>query len=411
MSPEPGGRQMTAHRSPDPRQSPLHGIKVLDLSRFIAGPFCSMILGDMGADVIKVEGLKGEESRHVAPHWNQESIYTMTYNRNKRAITLDTRSQHAAEVLERLVAWADVIVENYRPGVLAAMGLAYETLRESHPGVIVTSVSGFGQTGPMKDRPLFDCIAQAVSGLMHLNARPDEGPVLGGFLAGDHLAGIYATLGTVLALYERRQSGLGQHVDVAVLDSLVSCLGPAVPAYAMTGKSVEPPGNRDVYTAPGNMFETTDGNVYIHAGTQPLFERLCTLLNRPELIHDPRFSSVQARVRNAAAAEDLVREAISGKTAREVDDYLGQAGIPVGVVAELPDVINNPQLVHREMMVLMDAAKGEVWLPGSPVKLSETPASFDRPPPTVSQHTEEVLMSDLGFSQHDFERLRAEGAI
>ena len=232
----------------------LDGVRVLDLSRFIAGPICAQILGDMGADVVKVERPGGEDARFQGPFLDGESLYPMAYNRNKASITLDTRHPDARPVLEALVAWADVLVENYRPGTLDAMGFGWERLHATYPRLVLASLSGFGQTGPLAHRPLFDPIAQAASGLMSLTGEPDGPPLLTGTYIADHVAGLYAALGTLVALVARGSTGQGQQVDVASLDALVSVLGTRPMAYAMLGERPTRRGSRDPYSAPANVF-------------------------------------------------------------------------------------------------------------------------------------------------------------
>ena len=233
---------------------PLEGIKVLDMARYIAGPFCSMMLGDMGADVVKVERPGGEDTRHLQPSRDGHSVYTMLYNRNKRAITINPRSDRGRELLVELAKWADVVVENYRPGTMEKMGLGYEQLHEINPRVILTSISGFGQTGPLRDRALFDAIGQAMAGVMSLTGSPDGPPTMTGTYTADHTTGLYAALGTVLALRERDRTGEGQHVDVALLDAMYSAIGVAASAYLNTGEVMGRTGNRDSLAAPGNTF-------------------------------------------------------------------------------------------------------------------------------------------------------------
>jgi crotonobetainyl-CoA:carnitine CoA-transferase CaiB-like acyl-CoA transferase len=234
-----------------PASGPLAGLKVLDLSRFISGPLCATLLAEMGADVIKVERPGGEDARQLGSAINGLSIYTLNYNRNKRAITLNTRSPQGRALLERLVGWADVVVENYRPGTMEEMGFGYERLEQIKPGVVLTSVSGFGQTGPYRERALFDFLAQAMSGLMSMNGRPEDPPLLTGIFIADCVAALYAAFGTVVALYERKASGKGQVVDIALLDSIFSCMGAAVPAYLMLGEMPIRSGPHDGVPDPG----------------------------------------------------------------------------------------------------------------------------------------------------------------
>ena len=386
------------------RQSPLAGIKVLDLSRFIAGPLCAMFLGDLGADVVKVETARGDENRGFEPQVNGKSVQTMAYNRNKRAFVTDPRSDAGRADLITLAKWADVVVENFRPGVIEAMGLGYEQISRDNPGVILTSVSGFGQEGPYRDRPLFDPIAQAMSGLMDLNATTDGSPKLTGTFFGDHLAGLYAALGTVAALAERGRSGRGQHVDVSVFDALFSVLGPGVPNYVLTGRVLPKTGNRDPYSAPASLFSAKDGEIYVHAGTQALFSRLCATIGRPELADDERFATVPARMTNIDAAEQLVADWVAERTCTEADEILTAAGIPCGVVADTGRVSRDPQIRFRDMIVQVADADGDpAAFLGNPIKFSATPVRYLLPPPKIGQHNDEVdqVIRELRQPQED----------
>jgi crotonobetainyl-CoA:carnitine CoA-transferase CaiB-like acyl-CoA transferase len=298
----------------------LDGIRVLDLSRFIAGPLCAQNLGDLGADVIKVEGLNGEDARANSPAVNGKALYTMLYNRNKRAITLNARATEGRALLRRLAEWADVIVENFRPGTLEKMGLDDDTLRAINPRVIVVSISGYGQSGPYRDRVLFDCIAQAMSGLMDMNAGPDGLPRLTKMFPADTLAATQATSAALAALFHRERTGEGQFVDISVLDSLVAALGSSLPASLMFDATPEHNGNRDDFNAPANAFPVSDGFVYLHAGTAAFWSRFCSeILGRPELISDERFGSTPARMQNVDQIERLVSDWTSERTGLEVE--------------------------------------------------------------------------------------------
>lgn len=390
---------------------PLQGVRVLDLSRFIAGPMCGMLLGDMGADVIKVEKPGGEDTRSVAPFWQGESVYAMTYNRNKRAMTVNTRSEEGRKILHELVDWADVVVENFRAGTLEAMGIGYEALRARKPGIIVTSVSGYGQYGPLRDRALFDCIAQAASGLMYRNGEGEQAPQLTGMFVADHLAGLYAAFGTSLAMLQRRVSGQGQHVDIALFDCLLSCLGPALSSYLMLGAVMPRLGNRDAFAAPANVFRASDGYIYLHAGTDALFRRFCEFIGRPELMKDDRFRTVAGRLERVHEVEELVAEWVGDRSAEDCERLLAEAGLPVAAVADVAQALANPQVAEREMVLRIATGAGELRLPGNPVKLSATAAEAHRPPPSVGEHTSEILRSLLGYSDAMIDRLRSREVI
>jgi crotonobetainyl-CoA:carnitine CoA-transferase CaiB-like acyl-CoA transferase len=391
---------------------PLDGIRVLDLSRYIAGPFCAQLLGDMGADVVKVERPGGEDSRTGGPWFRGESVYTMVFNRNKRAITLDTRHPSAVTILERLAARSDVLVENYRPGTLEAMGIGAEALHRLNPRLVITSLSGFGQTGPLAERALFDPIAQAVSGLMSLTGDPEGAPTLAGAYVADHLAGLYGAIGTLLALIARERTGAGQVVDVASLDSLFSCLGTGPSGWAMLGELPARMGSRDRVMAPADLFRAADGWVYIHAGSDPLFPKLCEAIGRPDIAADPDLRTVPGRLAQAERLHLAVSAWTEARTIAQIAADLTLAGVAFGPVAGIPDVVASPQIAAREMLVEMEhPALGTLVLPGSPVKLSRTPASFRLPPPLVGEHNDAVYGGLLGLDPSEIAELRASGAI
>ena len=321
---------MDAQSAPNDHLAPgaLAGVRVLDLSRFIAGPICAQILGDMGAEVIKVERPGGEDARFQGPFVDGESLYPIAYNRNKASITLDTRHGDAPPILERLVGWADVLVENYRPGTLAAMGFGWPRLHAAWPRLILTSLSGFGQTGPLAERALFDPIAQAASGLMSLTGDPDGPPTLVGTYIADHVAGLYGAIGTLVALIARGTSGSGQRVDVASLDALVSCLGTNPMASLMLGAEPGRQASRDRYSAPANVFPASDGHVYLHGGTDELFPRLCATIGRPELAQDQRFADIAHRLANVEPLEAEIAAWTAVHTRAEIEDALAVAGVP-----------------------------------------------------------------------------------
>ncbi len=391
---------------------PLDGIRVLDLSRFIAGPLCAQLLGDMGAEVIKVERPGGEDAREQGPRYQGESLYAMAFNRNKLGITLDTRHPAASDILERLIRVSDVLVENYRPGTLESMGLGPQRLRELNPALVVTSLSGFGQTGPLAARALFDPIAQAMSGLMALTGDPDGPPVLTGTYIADHLAGLYGAIGTLLALFARQRTGEGQVVDVASLDAVFSVLGSRPLEVDMLGLIPQRHGSRDAFSSPANIFRASDGYLYIHGGTDPLFPRLCAVIGRPELAADPRFRDVARRLQAADELEAAVAGWVTGRTVAEATEAFAGAGIPVGPVAELADVVASAQIAERRMLVEVEhPTLGPVTLTGVPVKLSATPGAVRKAPPIVGEDNDRVYGGLLGLSRGEIAALRASGAI
>lgn len=391
---------------------PLDGVRVLDLSRFIAGPLCAQILGDMGADVIKVERPGGEDARDQGPRFRGESLYTMAYNRNKRGITLDTRHPAAAGILELLVGLSDVLVENYRPGTLEEMGLSAGRIRELNPRLVVTSLSGFGQTGPLARRGLFDPIAQATSGLMSLTGAPGGPPTLVGTYVADHVAALYGAIGTLLALRARERTGEGQLVDVASLDALFSCLGTRPAAAAMLGEEPERTGSRDPFSAPANLFRALDGHLYIHAGTDALYPRLCGAMDRADLAADPPFTTVAGRLAVVDELEAAVSAWTEGRTLGELSEMLTAWGVPFGAVATMKDVLASPQLRDRAMVVDVEhPTLGRLVVAGLPVKLGATPGSIRKAPPMVGEDNDEVYGGLLGFTADQIAELRASGAL
>jgi crotonobetainyl-CoA:carnitine CoA-transferase CaiB-like acyl-CoA transferase len=390
----------------------LDGVRVLDLSRFIAGPICAQILGDMGAEVIKLERPGGEDGRFQGPFLDGVSLYPLAYNRNKASVTLDTRHPDARPILEPLVAWADVVVENYRPGTLDAMGFGWDRLHAAYPRLVLTSLSGFGQTGPLAQRGLFDPIAQAASGLMSLIGEPNGPPMLAGTYIADHVAGLYGAIGTLVALLARGSTGLGQQVDVASVDSLVSVLGTRPMAFVMLGEQPVRLGARDPYSAPANVFPATDGHVYLHAGTDPLFPRLCEAMGRADLAADPRYATIGSRLANVDALEAEVAAWTAARSKGELEEALAAAGIPCSAVKDIADVLASPQLRARGMFAeVAGTPVGTAVLTASPVKLGMTPATIRRPPPGAGADTSRVLAEVLGLEPGAIEALRAARVI
>ncbi|WLR99420.1 MULTISPECIES: CaiB/BaiF CoA transferase family protein [Shinella] len=381
--------------------SPLQGIKVLDLTRFIAGPHCGMILGDMGADVVKVEKKgSGDDSRHFPPFQGGESLYGMALNRNKRSMTLNFRDPRAQELLRDMVRQADILLENFRPGTMEQMGCGWKELSAINPRLIMTRLSGFGQDGPYAQRPGFDGIAQAMSGLMGLTGSPDGPPYLAGTFYIDYMTAMYGVTATLGALNARHLTGKGQMIDVSLLDSAVSLLTTAIPTQLNKGETLTRTGNRDRYSSPANVFKTASGDfVLLLSGTNPLFRRLADAMGQPELVVDPRFATVDARLRNAAAIESIVQAWMSTRDTDAVLALIGNAGVPCTKVATIDEVVENAQLRHRNQIVEIDhPVAGKVSTAGVTMKLSDTPLEIRRPPPTLGQHTVDVLSDWLSLS-------------
>jgi crotonobetainyl-CoA:carnitine CoA-transferase CaiB-like acyl-CoA transferase len=397
-----------------PGAAPLDGLRVLDVSRYIAGPYCAMLLGDMGADVIKVEPPgRGENSRAFGPFVEGESLYTMVFNRNKRSLTLDLRSAPGKDVFRDLLRKADVLVENFVPGTLEKMGFDWDTLRGINPRLILTRISGFGQTGPLARKPCFDVIAQTMSGLMDITGEADGRPTMAGTYVVDYSTGLYATIGTLGALQARERSGTGQVVDVALLDSAMSMLMTAIPEQMLLGRTMTRRGNRDRYAAPANTFPTSDGAwVHLAPAGEPMFQALTNAMGRPALAMDPRFRDNTARMENAAALEAFITEWTRTLTASQLLDQLQAIGVPSAKVARVADLVENPQLAHRGQILSMQHPRaGSVPMQGFSVQFGETPMRLNHAPPTLGQHTEEVLEEWLALTTKQVAGLRDKGVV
>ncbi|ALE73787.1 LysR family transcriptional regulator [Pseudonocardia sp. EC080610-09] len=391
---------------------PLAGFRVLDLSRFIAGPSCAQILADFGAEVVKVERPDGEDARHHEPYYEGESVYTMLYNRNKYGATLDTRHPDALGVLEQLVRWADVVVENYRPGTIEKMGIGYERMTELKPDIVLTSISGFGQTGPLSRRALFDAIAQASSGLMDTTGEADGPPTLTGTYIADYVTGFQAALGTFAALMHRERTGEGQRVDVASLDSMFATLGTRLISWLMLGSEMPRNGSRDLLTAPVNVYACADAQMYIQAGTNSLWPKLCHAIGRDELATDERYRTVPGRMEHVPELEAVVADWARDRTADEIGDVLEEAGIPFARVATVPEVAESEQIAAREMVVESEHPKlGTIRMPGNPIKMEKSPPTVRKAPPTVGEDNDHVYRTILGMDDAELERLRSSGAV
>ena len=365
--------------------APLSGIRVLDLSRVLAGPFCSMILADLGAEVIKVESPWGDDSRQFGPFVDGTSAYYRLFNRSKMGITLDFKNDDDKEVLRDLVRRADVVVENFRPGVLEKLGLGPEELLEVNPRLVVTSISGFGQTGSLSKEPAYDLVAQAMSGLMSITGWQNGKPTRVGISLGDLIPGLYAAIGTVSALYQRESTGRGQHLDLAMYDSLISVME-SVGMRALYD-DVPPTriGNDHGLSAPFSTYATKDGDVVIAITTNRLFERLANALDIPEMATDHRFAEPVARSENRVALRELIEEALSTKTRAETIALFEEHGVPTARVYDLDEALRSP--FAEERGVIAEETDGFRTL-ASPLKLAgmEGPT----PAPELGQHNDRI---------------------
>ncbi|WP_164516793.1 CaiB/BaiF CoA transferase family protein [Clostridium transplantifaecale] len=392
----------------------LDGIRVIDLSRVIAGPHCSMILGDFGADVIKIEKKgEGDMARGYAPYFNGESTYFMTHNRNKRSVTLDFRKPEAHGILMGLLEGADVLVENFRAGTLEKMGLAPEELLKINPRLIITRLSGFGQDGPYKNRVCFDAVGQSISGLMDITGEPDGKPTMVGTYICDFTSGLYGAIGTLAALQARQRTGRGQVVDVSLLDAASSLTHSAVINYYELGEVMKRNGNQDRASYPANFYGTKDGRMaFIHAGQDGAFAGLCKMIGREEVLADPEYRLLAGRCRHIRECDDMVEAWAKTKEMDEILRCCELYGIPAARVNTIEEMVRDEQLLYRKAIRRVEhPAYGTITMNGPVVKMSETEPDIYRVPPALGQHNREVYRELLGLTGEEIERLEEDEVI
>jgi len=382
---------------------PLTGLKVVDLTRILSGPFCSMMLADFGADVIKVEPKRGDDLRRIGIMGDCENPYFVNMNRNKRSIAIDLRADQGKEIIRRLVKTADVLIENYRRGVMEKMGLGYQDLKKINPGLIYTAISGFGKTGPYKDRPAFDFIAQAMSGLMSISGSEDMGPMRAGIPLTDTIAGLYAAFGILAALRRREQTGQGEEVRAAMVDGMISMLGFASSAYFATGELPRRTGNDHMVVSPYGVFQTSDKPIAVAPSTEKTWLALCKVLDLEYLITDPEFDTNEKRRENRREMNRMVNERTRTLPRDEWIKRFNEAGVPCGPINNLEEVFSDPQVLHQEMVIESPQPTGPVKMPGFPVKLTEAPARLRRPSPQLGEQTREIL-EEAGYDPHEIEQ-------
>lgn len=372
----------------------LKGVRIVDLSRVLAGPFATMILADLGAEVIKVEPPGGDETRGWGPPYMADgmSAYFLTVNRGKRSIIVDFNDDKALMSLKQLIRTADVLVENFKPGTLKRWGLDWETLKLEHPALIYASISGFGHSGPEKERPGYDFVVQAMGGLMTITGQPDGPPLKVGVAVSDLAAGLYTVIGILSALLERIQSGLGQHVDISLLDATVTLLANTALNFLVSGEEPKRYGNAHPNIVPYEAFEAEDGLIVIAIGNDRQFRLFCQVIGRPELAEDPAYVRNRDRVVHRKALIQTISAVLKTKPARTWENMLRQAGIPAGRVNAFGDLFRHPQIHAREMVTVLEhPVLGAIPQLGSALKLSRTPVTFGAPPPLPGEHTEEIL--------------------
>ncbi len=392
----------------------LEGVRVLDLTRVVAGPYGGSILGDFGADVIKIEVPgKGDDARGYGPYRNGESMYYANLNRNKRGITLNLKSDEGKEIFKELVKKSDVVLENYRPGVMDKLGLGYDVLKEINPRIIYAACSGFGSYGSYCMRPGYDIISQAMGGLMSVTGAPGGDPTRSGNAMGDILGGMNMIMGVLLALHAREKTGLGQRVDVSLVDSVVASLENAYIRYFDSQQIPVRNGNAYASIAPYDTYHAKDGFVVIACGNQKLYEKFCNLIDRADMITDERFLTVPLRVQNNLEQKAEIEKWTLTKTVNEVVDIVLGAGIPAGPIYDVKQITEDHHIaVEREMFIDVDhPVIGPMKVNGNPIKLMDMMPRINRPAPTLGQDNEEVLKEVLGYDNERVESLKENSII
>lgn len=391
----------------------LEGIKILDLTRILAGPYATMILADMGADVIKIERPgSGDDSRAYGPYVNEESAYFMSLNRNKRSMTMNLKSEDSIELFLKMVKEADIVIENFRPGTMEKLGIGYDILKEINPRIIYASSSGFGHTGPYRERAAYDAVVQAMGGVMSITGELNGKPTKVGTSIADITAGLYTTIGILSALQYRNRTGKGQKVDIAMLDTQVSLLENAIARYYALGQEVPKPlGNRHPSIIPFEDFETSDGSIMVAAGNDSLWKKLCEALGLSELAEDERFKTNFLRGENYDELRPLIAEPFKEKTTDEWIEILNEYGVANGPINDIERILKDPQIKAREMIVDIEHPKaGVMTIPGVPIKMSETQGEVREPAPLLGQHTEDILR-EFGLSEEEIEEMKKNKSI
>lgn len=388
---------------------PLSGIKVIDLTRILSGPFATMTLADLGADVIKIETPAGDDTRQWGPPFIEgESAYYLSVNRNKKSIVLNLKEEKGKEVFYKLVKDADVVVENFRPGTLKRLGADYDTLKEINPGIILASISGFGQTGPYAQKPGYDVLAQGMGGLMSVTGEPGRPPVKAGFSIADIGTGMWAIIGILAALRERDRSGKGQWIDVSLLDTIISWQAYFAGNYFATEEDPEPLGGAHPNIVPYQVFEASDGYFILAVGNDQLWQKCIDAIN-DDVLRDEKYATNPGRVKHREELVKLLNDKFKEKTVREWVAIFEEVKIPVGPINKLSDILNDPHVKEREMVVEKDhPVIGQLKMLGIPVKLSRTPGEIKTVPPALGEHTDQVL-KELGYSDADIAALKEAG--
>jgi len=393
---------------------PLENIKVLDLSRVLAGPYCTMILSDLGAEVIKVEiPGTGDDSRSFGPFRNGQSLYFVSINREKKSISLNLKTGRGKEILRELIPKVDVLVENYRPGTMEKLGLGYDDLKEINPRLIYAASSGYGHTGPRSSKASYDILAQAMGGIMSITGWPDTPPTRVGMSLGDITASLYTAVGILAALHQRNATGIGQKVDIAMLDCQLSILENAITRFQVENRSPEPLGNRHPTITPFQAYKASDDYFVIAVGNDALWVKLCEVMGRPDLAGHANFSTNKLRTQYLEELNAELEKTLSRKTADEWIALIDRAGIPCGPINTIEKIMTDPQVLSRNMIVeVEDKIAGPVKIAGNPVKMTSIAEKpFRRPAPGIGEHNREIYSELLGLSPEEISTLEQTGVI
>ncbi|MYB48890.1 MAG: CoA transferase [Dehalococcoidia bacterium] len=392
---------------------PLTGVRVIDVTQIMAGPFCTMLLGDMGADVIKIEKPDGGDDvrRSGPPFVAGESATFLNIGRNKRSVVIDMKRPEGAEIVRGMARDAEIFVQNLRPGRLEGFGLGYENIRAVNPAIVYATITGFGRTGPYKDKPGFDLMAQGLSGIMSVTGHPGQPPVKVSVPITDLNAGLFTAYGILAAYVNRLKTGVGQHVDSSLMEAGVAYTMWESAIYFTTGRSPGPNGSAHQISAPYQALPVSDGYITVGGANQRNWQRFCRAIDRTDLISDPRFENNAGRMANRPALEEELGKTLTTQPAAHWLSILEGAGVPCGPINDISQVYADPQVIARDMVVEVEhPTAGAIRNVGIPVKFSETPGSIRRPPPRFAEHTEEVL-GEFGYTTDEIDSLRSQGIV
>lgn len=394
-------------------KGPLEGVRILDFTRVLSGPYATMILGDMGAEIIKVESIeKGDDTRSFPPFINDMSHYFIALNRNKKSITLNLKEPAGVKIAKELAAKCDVVIENFRPGVMDKLGLGYDALKEGNEKLVYCSISGFGATGPMRDNPSFDIVAQALSGIMSVNREPGQSPTKLGIPLGDMAGGIFGVFGILGTLHEASRTGQGRKLDISMQDSLLGMLGYLSQIYFATGQTPQPFGTRHPNLIPYGAFETSDGHIIVACLTEGFWFNLARAIEREDLIEDPRYCEYLARIKNRETLEQTIVEAMKKRSTKEWEERLAAFDVPFAPILSVQEALEHPNTLAREMVRTVEHPEiGNLRVVASPIKFEGQESPPMTAPPTLGENTSDILDGLLGLSPGEIDTLKTDGVL